>query len=276
MDIRNKMKTYIDLLKQFNEFNKGEDNKIYPAYSYMNKTDSQLVLLNESFNIDDRIKEMTEIESILHLLKWIYEVIPYDGGANYPANHDALSILNNPCPLNCWIKAMILNEVYLSAGFKSRILFCLPADFDGDNHVITMVYSQKYGKWLTVDPSHNTYFFSESGSILNIFEVRKIYSEGITPNIKHIEREMTNPLFCNGISYFSYDEFYQVYMAKNCFRFISPLASKYRYDANPNGIEYLILNPLYYDNARGAKYDNGIANKSKIHYTNNIDVFLQI
>lgn len=267
---------YALILQQYHNYdstNTAKDN--LPQFTYMEQDSPSLIELREQLQINERIGNLSEIEAILDLLKWVYDTIPYDGCAPNPEKHDAYTILNNPQPVNCRIKAIVLNEVYLSAGFKSRILFCLPADPDGDIHVITLVYITSLGKWISVDPSHNTYFMSDKGLILNAIEARQMYAEGNTPNIKHIDREVTASLFCGGIPCASYDEFYLIYMSKNCFRLKCPVKSELRYDSHPDDIEYVILNPLDYDPERGYSYDNIVAEPSKRFYTHSIGYFLE-
>lgn len=203
MDIQHN--AYVARLQEYQEFdisNTGKEE--IPRFTYMEQNSRPLTELRERLQIPERVSGLSDVETILCLLKWVYDTIPYDGGAPNPESHDAFAVLSNPQPVNCWIKAIVLNEVYLSVGFRSRILFCLPSDPDGDNHVVTLVYPPSLGKWISVDPSHNTCFTSDEGLVLNAIEARQVYAEGGVPALKHIEKEVSASLFCGGIPCTSY------------------------------------------------------------------------
>lgn len=268
---------YIALLKEYSGFIfDGNIVEGFPVFTYMDQDAEPLAQLEQRFQIREKICGKSEIDAILCLLDWVYQTIPYDGFSDRPEEIDANFMLGNPKPANCLTMAAILNAVYLSVGFKSRMLFCLPADYDGDNHVVTMVYLQSLAKWISVDPSHNTYFMSADGGILNPIEARQIFANGEIPFIKHIEREMRAPLICGGIPCKSYDDFYLLYMSKNCFRFKCPVQSEYLYPKSSTKANYVILNPIGYDKKRGMVYDAGTVNKQlpNLHYTSTVHMFL--
>ena len=69
---------------------------------------------------------------------------------------------------------MVLNEMYLAMGFKSRYVTCMPSDpNDNDCHVINIVYSETLNKWLWVDPSFGIYVTDENNNMLGIAETRE-------------------------------------------------------------------------------------------------------
>jgi hypothetical protein len=76
--------------------------------------------------------------------------------------------------LNCRGLATVLNECYLSMGFKSRFVTCMPRDsVFTDCHVINMVWSNDLKKWLWMDPTNDAYVMNEQGQLLGIAEVRE-------------------------------------------------------------------------------------------------------
>ncbi|MCC6442550.1 MAG: hypothetical protein IT210_03720 [Armatimonadetes bacterium] len=222
----------------------AEDEKL-PPWSYMPPEAPSLAELREDYGLARMCAGLSELDTILKLLQWAYDAMEYDGGSPGPAKRDALTILRFGQPVNCALKAIVLDEAFLSMGFFARYITCLPAAYDGDCHVIVLVYARSLGKWLSVDPSHNTFFMGADGTILNILEARSIFRTGKAPAMRPIAREMAAPMFCGGIPCASYDEFYQVYMAKNSFRFACPVASASGYDSDPDA-RFIVLNPPGY------------------------------
>lgn len=75
--------------------------------------------------------------------------------------------------------ATILNECYLSLGFKSRYITCMPKETEFDDcHVINMVYSNDLKRWIWVDPTFDVYVMDEKGELLGLKEVRERLTNG--------------------------------------------------------------------------------------------------
>jgi hypothetical protein len=124
--------------------------------------------------------------------------------------------------LNCRGLAIVLNEVYLSMGYKSRFVTCFPKDTtDNDCHVINMVFSESLNKWLWMDPTMNAYIMNEKGELLGIQEVRERLIKNkpliLNPDANHNRNSITK-------EYYLY-----YYMAKNLYGFQCPVSSEYDY-----------------------------------------------
>lgn len=255
MDIRST--SYCALLAQYPDFaavhSPAEE---LPEWSYASPDAPGLAELRTRYGLLSLIEGMSELDAILKLLEWAYGIVEHDGGAVNPEPRSAVNILNacavNRAAVNCRMKAIVLSEAYLSVGFRSRYVTCLPAEYDGDCHVIVLVYASSLGKWISVDPTHNTFFTSADGAILNILEARQIYWAGSAPSFRSIDRPATGPLHCGGIDCATYDEFYEVYMCKNCFRFSCPIASEPGVDSRPDA-QFVVLNPLGYTGDPGGE-----------------------
>jgi hypothetical protein len=138
-----------------------------------------LVELKNTYNLKNAAGDGDELSKIFNLLKWVHQTIRHDGGNSGPDPENSLNILQY-CQetgngVNCVIMAIVLNEAYLSMGFKSRVVHGNSRDwvFNGDWHAFNMVYSYTLGKWLFVDPTYQAYFTGNNGNILSIAEIRE-------------------------------------------------------------------------------------------------------
>ncbi|MCD8101288.1 MAG: transglutaminase-like domain-containing protein [Alistipes sp.] len=118
-----------------------------------------------------------ELSRIVNLCIWAAGAIPHDGAHTAACQDTAIDIYNyhraTGNGINCTGKAIFLTELYLSMGIPARTLFCYPQEDDGDNHVITEVYSESLGKWIMMDPSWNVYVMDENGLPLGTREIRE-------------------------------------------------------------------------------------------------------
>lgn len=235
----------------------SSDIKNLPSWRYMPAEAPPLVELKTRYGLADQVSGMAELPAALRLLAWAYAAVEHDGCSINPDPRNSLNILDGWArekrAVNCRMKAILLNEIYLSFGYRSRYITCMPAVEDGDCHVIVMVYITSLGRWITVDPTFNTYFTDPDGTIINIFEVHRIYRDGMVPSLHHIEKPMNAPLYC-GVECSSYDEFYLLYMSKNCFRFACPVVSEFDYETRPDA-QFIYLSPPGYDTLAGRGYD---------------------
>jgi len=239
--------SFIETLKSASEYN-NSDNREVPEFSYQEANDPNLVALRNEFRLDSIAGKGNEVSKILNLLHWVHKVIPHDGDSSNPQILNAMHLLsvcnNEGRGLNCRGLAMVLNECYLALGIKSRYITCLPKDpNDKECHVINMVYSNDLKKWLWIDPTNDAYVMNENGELLSIEEVR--------------ERLINDkPLILNPDANWNFEattlkeEYLYHYMAKNLYRFETPINSKYNLETAQDGkeIKYLQLLPLDYFN----------------------------
>ena len=235
--------SYLDKLKMAKDY-KNEIDVQVPVFTYQDASHPNLVALREGFNLDSIAGTGNEVSQILNLLHWIHDLIPHDGNKNNPAMRNAMSMISvcksEERGLNCRGLSTVLNECYLAMGFKSRFVTCMPKEKDfQDCHVINMVYSNDLQKWIWVDPTHDAYIMDEKGELLGFKEVRE----------KLINDEMVilNPDANWNNKSSTIKEYYLLeYMAKNLYRFSSPLHSQYNNETTEQGkvLEYVELIPL--------------------------------
>jgi hypothetical protein len=173
----------------------------------------------------------------------------------------------------CFYYAILMNEILLSLGIKSRIIECFPKIFDHDCHMAVIVFIPELNEWAFFDPTFNTYFIDDEGKPLAIDKIRNIYKNMMetkkVPRFIPIGIEKKWELVLAGNRYETYDEWYAIYMLKNIFRFLSPLKSTFGYNIKRDEIN-LMLNPVGYHIIN--EYDS--FNYGRIIYTNNMQMFI--
>lgn len=233
----------LQMLKLAAEYNKNDLREI-PAWTYLPASDPNLKKLRKEFNLDKVAGDGDEISQIKNLLYWVHDIVRHDGSSYNPSKQNAVDLINvckeEDRGVNCRMMATILNECYLSMGFKSRFVTCMPRESEFDDcHVINMVYSNDLCKWVWMDPTFAAYVTDENGILLGISEVR--------------ERLINDqPLILNPDANWNHDspqikEFYlDMYMAKNLYRFSTPAFSAYDVETSKKDykIDYIELLPL--------------------------------
>ena len=249
---------YLNLLIEYSSYDYDEINDI--EFTYMDSSDGDLRALREDYGLDSIAGDGDELSRIMNLMLWVNENLEHDGSSSNPYPPNAANIIetcwNEDRGVNCRMLAIVLNDFYLSMGFKSRFVICKPHERDfNDCHVINIVYSTQFDKWIMMDPSFAGYFEDENDTFLDLFEVReKLINDEVLVFSSHLNH--------NGGRYT--EQTYRTYLAKNLFRFSCPIESAFNYEAQPyNSREYIELIPLNYSSPGQSRYT----------YTRNPDIF---
>lgn len=231
---------YLNILRKAGDYIIEEDSS-HPKWEYQEADAPELAQVRNYFNLDSIVNGKEELDQIITLLKWVHDEVSHDGMHNARCDRNAISIYDYSKKenrgVNCRLLAIMLNECYLSLGFKSRFVTCLPKNRqDQDCHVINSVYSKTLNKWIWIDPTNNAYVKDESGNFLSISEVRKSLIENKTL----ILNEDAN--WNNKVKQ-TKEKYLENYMAKNLYRLSCALNNKYNGDHAP----YVILYPSNHD-----------------------------
>ena len=270
---------YLYILRQAALYNTA-DTRSLPRFTYQSKNDSSLVALRKAFNLDSIAGQGSEVSQLLNLMHWLHNLVPHDGQHENPAVKNALSMIavckKENCGLNCRGLATTLNECFLSLGFKSRFVTCLPKDslgIDYDCHVINIVYAPSLKKWLWIDPTFDTYVMNEKGDLLSIEEVR----QRIIDNSPLIISPDAN---WNHQSSETKEHYLFYYMAKNLYRLECAINSSFNMETTAVGknIEYIQLLPLdYFKQPVKTSWTNKNTKTAyTYYYTNNPAYFWQV
>ncbi|MDR1369250.1 MAG: transglutaminase domain-containing protein [Dysgonamonadaceae bacterium] len=235
--------TYLDILRKAGNYVSADTTGL-PGFNYESVSNWRIQSVKKYLKLDSIAGQGDEIAQILNLMTWVHNTIKHDGNHKPDCSeHDAMDLYNyyktTGNGVNCRMLAIILNECYLSMGFKSRFVTCLPLDEnDQDCHVINCVYSKTLKKWIWVDPTFNAYLKDENGMLLSIEEVRSRLIEGKTI----ILNEDAN---WNNKNKQTKKNYIDNYMAKNLYRIQCPTNSYFNVESpyrNAN-ITYISLAP---------------------------------
>ncbi|MDF2188857.1 transglutaminase domain-containing protein [Paraflavitalea sp. CAU 1676] len=256
------------------------DQRPLPAFTFQPASDSQLVALRKGFRLDSIAGAGSDVSKVLNLLHWVHELIPHDGNHENPPVKNAMDLIGvcrkEGRGLNCRGLATVLNECYLSMGFASRLVTCLPKDslgVDPDCHVINVVWVPSLQKWVWTDPTQDAYVMNEQGVLLGIDEVRERLIAG-------------RPLILNPTANWNHrvsatkEQYLYQYMAKNLYMLQCPVNSAYDMERPAAGktIQYIQLMPLDYfkqkpDSRSNTKAPSGTT--YQFYNTNNPALFWQ-
>lgn len=268
---------YMYVLKNAAKYNATENREL-PAFTYQSADNPNLVALRKGYDLDSIAGGGNDVSKILNMLHWIHNLVPHDGNHPNPEIKNAMSMIalckKENRGLNCRGLSTVLNECYLSMGFKSRFVTCLPKDslgIDPDCHVIVTVYVPSLKKWIWVDPTFDAYVMNEKGELLSIEEVRERIIDG-RPLILNPDANWNHKSSETKEYYFYY------YMAKNLYMLECSANSEYNTETKQEGktYTYVDLIPLEYFNQTPYKKesaDDVHKTKTNIYKTNDPDKF---
>jgi len=172
-------KQWVDLLKKHPLFSAQETG--YPVdvkFHYAEPGDADLNRLRDLYDLETIAGQGSEIDQIINLMSWVYRLAGHANEPAIPTERNAFAFIHmakvEDKQINCYMKTVILNEVYLSMGFYSRHTHLLPHSHEErESHFITSVYSHTLGKWILMDPDFGLYVTDEMGNILGVMEIRR-------------------------------------------------------------------------------------------------------
>lgn len=256
---------YLKTLREYEVFD-HESDSAYEDFTYQSPDDENLIKLKETYDLVKVAGDGDELTKIINLMKWVHNTINHNGSYQYRGELNTFGIIEhckaNNTGVNCRMLATVLNEVYLSMGYKSRFVTCLPKDTkDPDCHVINMVYSTTLSKWIYMDPSFQAYFKDENGTLLSIEEVRERMIKGeklvLNDDIDHNGNGYSKKQYIN-------------YMNKNLFRFSCLVKSEFNSESSDKiKISYQLLPKGYSLGSEKIVERNGF----KIIFISNPDFF---
>jgi hypothetical protein len=172
-------KQWMALLKQHPHFSAQQPG--YPVevtFYYAQPTDENLTKLREQYDLETIAGPGSEIDQIINLMYWVYGLAAHANEPAIPAERNAFSFIHmaqvEGRQINCYMKTVILNEVYLSMGFYSRRTHLLPHSHEErESHFITSVYSRTLDQWILMDPDFGVYVTDENRNILGVEEIRR-------------------------------------------------------------------------------------------------------
>jgi hypothetical protein len=227
---------YIGILKRYPTYDTIK--YLIPDFTYQSNKSIRIQNFRNKYKIDSIAGTGDEFDRQIRLLKWVNSSFKHNGNKPLPTKvyADSLALIGQKDGINCGGLAIILNSVYLSLEFKSRFITCLNNDSTfNDPHSLTIVFSNKYNKWILVDPTYCAFFTDEQGIPLSIEDIRYRL-------INSLKIRLNDDFYLNSVSTFANTpkDYYQ-YITRNMFRFISPISNRFEFDLDC--LEYVHLIP---------------------------------
>ena len=152
----------------------------YPVdvnFQYAAPSDSNLRKLRDIYDLDTVAGKSSETDQIIKLTGWVFQLTGHANEPEIPKELNAFNLIRlaqvEHKTINCYMKTIILNEVFLAMGFCSRQTHLLPhSNEEEESHFITSVYSRTLGKWILMDPDFGVYMTDDQGNILGVAEIR--------------------------------------------------------------------------------------------------------
>jgi hypothetical protein len=216
-------------------------------FSYAPPTDDNLRTLRGKYHLDAVAGRGSETDRVINLMSWVYQLTGHANEPEIPEELNALNLIplarDKHMMMNCFMKTVILNEVYLAMGFESRQTHLLPAENeDEESHYITSVFSRTLGRWILMDPDFGVYVTDEKGAILGIAEIRRRLIAGgpllvkpVDPPSNGLAQAWSNVQnFVDGTNYLWY-------LRKNIFKVECPQNSLFNQAAKPDRLYFGLI-----------------------------------
>ncbi|MCA9732970.1 MAG: hypothetical protein H6696_00610 [Deferribacteres bacterium] len=270
---------WADLLNEHQTFsaNPPGDSALVRFY-YADSSEENLKLLRDTYNLNSVAGNGSEIERILNLSKWVYELTGHANNPEFPKEINAFTLIHmatvEHATINCYMKTVILNEVFLSMGFYSRQTHLLPHSHEKDeSHFITSVYSRTLEKWLWMDPDFGIYLTDEQGTILGYPEIRKRLISGalLVEHDLQTNQGVLSKLWDQFISWIEAAD-YQWYISKNIFKVRCQQESIFNQRSKPDKVYFELIPDGYQKELLNT---SKMTERGKIIYINDDHLFWQ-
>ena len=209
------------------------------TFTYAAPTDENLARLRKLYTLDAIAGQGPEAERIINLMRWVYRLTGHANEPEIPKELNAFNLIrlarDEHVQINCYMKAIILNEVYLAMGWPSRQTHLLPSEKEEEeSHFITSVYVPSLGKWIMMDADMGAYVTDEKGTILGVQEIRSRLIAGRPQRVKDVDdtgrlartrNDWSN--FIRGVDYFWF-------LRKFLFKIRCPQRSRFDQASEPN------------------------------------------
>ncbi|MCG6962652.1 MAG: hypothetical protein LJE95_05215 [Acidobacteria bacterium] len=248
-------KRWMELLKEYPAFGAEDaENPVALAFYYAAATDENLAKLRDTYDLNAVAGEGAELDRVINLMRWVFELAHHADAPAIPAERNAFTMIHmaraEGKPINCYMKTVILNEVYLAMGFPSRHTHLLPYDGESsESHFVTSVYSRTLGRWIMMDPDFGVYVTDADGTILGVGEIRRRLITGAPLRVVRVgRRDPDNTV--EGVDYLWF-------LSRFVFKIRCPIYSMFNQDSRPVR-EYYELIP---DGYRSETLDGTIMTK---------------
>lgn len=215
------------------------------TFTYAAATDENLARLRKLYELDAIAGQGPEVERIVNLARWVFQLTGHANEPEIPKELNAFNLIrlakDEHMQINCYMKTIILNEVYLAMGWPSRQTHLLPAEKEEEaSHYITSVYARSLGKWIMMDPDMGAYVTDE-GTILGVAEIRSRMIAGRPLRVKDLADAGRLERARNDWSNFTRGVDYLWFLSDFLFKIQCPQRSVFNLAAEPNKVRFELL-----------------------------------
>ena len=216
------------------------------SFTYAAPTDENLARLRELYDLDAIAGRGPEVERIIKLARWVFLLTGHADEPEIPKELNAFNLIHlakdEHMQINCAMKTIILNEVYLAMGWPSRQTHLLPAEKEEEaSHYITSVYARSLGKWMMMDPDMGAYVTDEKGTILGVAEIRGRLFAGRPLRVKDLVDAGRLESARNAWSNFTRGVDYLWFLSDFVFKIQCPQRSVFNLAAEPNKVRFELI-----------------------------------
>lgn len=216
------------------------------TFTYAAPTDENLARLRKLYDLDAIAGQGPEPERIINLMRWVYQLTGHADRPEIPKELTAFNLIrlakDEHMQINCAMKTIILNEVYLAMGWPSRQTHLLPSEKEEEaSHYITSVYARSLGKWIMMDPDMGAYLTDEKGTILGVAEIRSRMIAGRPLQVKDVDDTGRLARAREGWSNFVRGVDYLWFLSDFLFKIQCPQRSVFNLAAEPNKVRFELI-----------------------------------
>jgi len=186
-----------------------------------------------------KISLSTDLSTLYHTIFWLYHQFKsYKQFYSAFQTHNGFEIFQKckeSFAPNCACFAIMLNDILISMGYKSKAIWCLSSDpVDEECHALNHVWIDEINQWVVADPSSRSIICDEFGNPLHLLSMREYIYDGkfVYPHRNRSIRQSN-----------AFIEEYNKYMKKNMFQFLTHIEQGLHYPLNKNAV---LIHPIGY------------------------------
>jgi hypothetical protein len=267
------------LLKKHTSFSaKPPGYAVEVNFTYASLSDENLRKLYDTYDLETIAGQGSETDRIINLTGWVFQLTGHANNPEIPKELNAFNLIHlakdEHMLINCYMKTIILNEVFLSMGFPSRWTHLFPHSHEEDeSHFVTSVYSLTLGKWILMDPDFGVYVTDEKANILGVAEIRSRLISGEPLVVKNLDTSQS-VLARSWASLRDYIEGadYLWYLRKNIFKIQCPQVSMFNQRSMPDKVYFELLPDGYREELLQTSQ---MTRRGKVVYINDEGLFWQ-
>lgn len=216
------------------------ENQINNTLAFYHKiSDEQFSSFLQKYNFP--IKQTNTIkQSIYHIIFWLYHqfnpILPIFNEFQKYNGFEIFEQCKKSYSPNCACYAIMLNDLLLGFGFKSKAVWCLSDDpNDTECHALNHVFDPESKTWFVADPSSRSVICNENAIPIDLLTLRNSIQNGgiVYPHRNKTIRQSSDFIL-------EYNE----YMKKNSFQFLTQIEQGLSYPLEETAV---LIHPIGYE-----------------------------